>query len=278
MQEDSESVNKIKKFKSAYILFSEDYRKKLKSENIKISSQEITKQIAENWKILSISKKNEYLLKEQFEREIFLKKKKEIGIYKYNKNHKLLKPKRFRTAFMFFMMSHREDLQHEEKFKNIDMIKSLSERWNLMKEEEKREFELLAISDKLRYDNEMDLFINHVMLNKQKRVKKKEKIQKMNVKLKVEDEEINEIKTNDEKNFLQKKKKKTPIKFPFSIIKAKKSVEKNILERGNISSDDEEDYLERNQMGEICSSSHENMSETSPHIREQSVLQKSYNK
>jgi hypothetical protein len=275
MQGNSECDNKIKKFKSAYIIFSEDFRRSIKSQNIKLSSQEITKKIAETWKTLSETIKNEYREKEQKGRELFENKKKEAGTYKYKKNIKNVKPKRFRTPFMFFMMSHREHLRQNEKFKNIDMIKSLSERWNLMNEEEKKEYELLAKSDKIRYDNEMEVYINHMMIKKPKKLKKKEKIEKINLKLNIKTED--EMGSNEEKIFIQEKRKRDKTKFPFSITKSERSLEKNIVERSNFYSD-EEDYQERLQMGEFYNSNSQNISKESCQYKEQLVLPKSYRK
>jgi hypothetical protein len=59
---------KIKKYRSAYILFSIDNRQKLKLENPDKSSQQITKLIAELWKNLSSLNKEVYINKEKLEK------------------------------------------------------------------------------------------------------------------------------------------------------------------------------------------------------------------
>src|SRR5690242_903545 len=99
---------KIKKYKSAYIIFSTEKRKILRTKFPNLKNSEITKLIAKEWKSLDDFLKEEYYKKEKKEKEIFDQMKKENNaVYSYSKSNKIKKPVRFRTPYMFFMMSNK---------------------------------------------------------------------------------------------------------------------------------------------------------------------------
>ena len=99
---------KLKKYRSAYIIFCSEIRKKLKLENYedfnleeldrdlrnffeenkgkKISNNELTIKIAEFWKNCSSKEKEYFLKKEKEEKENFDEKKQKLNVnYKYSK-------------------------------------------------------------------------------------------------------------------------------------------------------------------------------------------------
>jgi hypothetical protein len=173
-------AKKFKKFRSAYILFSLDYRQELKLRYPSYGNPELTKMIAKEWKNLDIMRKQEYYLKEKAEKDNFERKKKEDHIvYKYNKNDKMKKPIRFRTPYMFYIMDHKLFLNNKDKYKNIELIKRLSEKWKTMNEEEKAPYVEKSILDKKRYQMDWEKYITSYFKVKKKNVKKKEKTEKM---------------------------------------------------------------------------------------------------
>jgi hypothetical protein len=171
---------KFKKFRSAYILFSLDCRRELKKEFPDYSNPELTKMIAAEWKSLDITRKQVYFLKEREEKENFERKKKENKIeYKYNKNEKMKKPVRFRTPYMFYIMDHKLFLNNKDKYKNIELIKKLSDKWKSMSHEEKLPYIEKSNSDKKRYQLDWEEYIKSYFKIKKKNIRKKEKTERM---------------------------------------------------------------------------------------------------
>jgi hypothetical protein len=176
----TETEQKLKKFRSAYILFSLEYRKELQKKYPNHGNPELTKMIAAEWKSLDISQKQIFYLKEKEEKENFEKKKREDNIdYKYNKNEKMKKPIRFRTPYMFYIMDHKFFLNNKDKYKNIELIKKLSEKWKAMTETEKLPYIDKSIADKQRYKLDWENYIKCYFKIKKKNIRKKEKTEKM---------------------------------------------------------------------------------------------------
>jgi hypothetical protein len=202
----SNNKERIKKYKSAYIIFCTEIRNKLKSEyyknfkleeldkylNIffdenklkKYNNNELTLKIADFWNKCPLNEKEYFFAKEKEEKEIFEEKKQKLNIdYKYPKCVKFKKPIRFRTAYMYYLKEHKEKLQSKDRLKNIEYIRTISNKWNEMTIEEKDKFNKLAIDDKIRYENEYKEYIKDIFTvsTKQNRFssKNKEKINKI---------------------------------------------------------------------------------------------------
>jgi len=170
----------LKKFRSAYILFSLDRRKELKKKYPEYGNPELTKMIAAEWKTLDISQKQIYYLKEKEEKIIFEQFKKENQIeYKYNKNENYKKPLRFRTPYMFYIMDHKLYLNNKDKYQNIEFIRKLSEKWKAMTIAEKQPYIEKSNSDKKRYELDWENYIKSFFKIKKKNIKKKVKTEKM---------------------------------------------------------------------------------------------------
>lgn len=171
---------KLKKFKSAYILFSSDHRKQLQKNHPGAKNSEITKMLGHEWKTLDSSTKALYYAKEKEEKEKFNKMKQvNSGGYKYEKNQKNKVPLRFRTPYMFFIMHHKEQLNQLNKHENIRMIKELSAKWKTMTDEEKKPFIDLSEQDKVRQAEEWSDYMANYFKVKVKNLKKKEKVNRM---------------------------------------------------------------------------------------------------
>ncbi len=70
------------------------------------------------------------------------------------------KPKRAKTAFMFYCQKHRPALMEKQRKKNKKVeigkiAKVLGENWKKIKDKQKNEFIALATADKERYDKEI---------------------------------------------------------------------------------------------------------------------------
>jgi hypothetical protein len=170
----------LKKYRSAYILFSLDRRNELKKKYPEYGNPELTKMIAAEWKTSDISQKQIYYLKEKEEKLIFEQIKRDNQIdYKYNKNENYKKPLRFRTPYMFYIMDHKLYLNNKDKYQNIEFIKKLSEKWKAMTIAEKQPYIDKSNSDKKRYELDWENYIKSFFKIKKKNIKKKEKTEKM---------------------------------------------------------------------------------------------------
>ena len=187
---------KIKKFKSAYILFFSELRKKFKKaeyENLitkdlnenflnlynenkiaKFKNNEMTKKLSDLWKNCNEDDKKYFYEREKIEKEIFENLKSKGIDYKYSKCEKYKKPIRFRTPYMFFIKEHKENMQNLDKFENIEYIRYISNIWVNMTAEEKQKFTILALEDKKRYNKEYDIFMRNIFsINTKKKYEKK---------------------------------------------------------------------------------------------------------
>jgi hypothetical protein len=149
----------IKKFKSAYILFTADRRPLIQNQNPNLTnSREITKLIALEWKSLPDEQKAVYKEKEKAEREKFnsQKENEKINQYKYKKYKKLKKPVRYRTPYMLFVKAQKESFKGISSSTNMS---NLSRQWHSMTEEEKKPYVILSQEDKKRYQLELDGYV-----------------------------------------------------------------------------------------------------------------------
>lgn len=210
--ENSVKENKLKKYRTAYIIFCTEIRSKLKkaeieesefySKNLKekfvtlfvehkkenFNNNVIIRKIAEIWAKCSYEDKKEFYDREKKEKEIF-ENKKQLGLdYKYSKSQRFKKPIRFRTPYMFFIKEHKQNLQNKDKLENIKYIRNISVTWKKMSNEEKQKFISLAQEDKKRYHNEYFNYMRNIFSqsarNKKKNPKKIELIKKFLNKIK----------------------------------------------------------------------------------------------
>ena len=66
------------------------------------------------------------------------------------------RPKKPLSAYIYFSQDNREIMkeQHAE-LSSLEMMKHVSYKWNLMSQEEKHAYNILATEDKIRYDKEL---------------------------------------------------------------------------------------------------------------------------
>jgi hypothetical protein len=125
------------------------------------------------------AKKEVYYKQEEQGREQFLKRKQQLNTkYTYKTNPRNKVPVRFRTPYMFFIKKHKEQLNSHSKLENINTIKQLTEVWHNMSKDEKNEYVKMTEEDKNRYDRDVEQFMLTCMKYKEKKIKKKEKIER----------------------------------------------------------------------------------------------------
>ena len=188
-----------KKYKSAYILYSIEKRRKIKDEDPVMCNRLATKLIAEEWKKLTKMEKEKYIDLEKKEKEEFNEMKKEKK-YSYKKTLNK-EPTRYRTPYMFFISENKECLKGSKKYKNIENIKKLCEKWKAMTESDKLPYVQKALLDKERFKQEWDNYIQFYMRNKMKYKNKAEKEKYKNF--------INDLNNSTGGEFINKKLLKT---------------------------------------------------------------------
>ena len=124
--------------------------------------------------------------------------------YNYNKKKKLLKkPKRFSTAFMFYLQLNKNIINFQNSTK---IIKELSKKWNNMDLKDKEIYIKKELDDKMRYKKEYLEYINNLLKNEKKN--KKNDLIKMYNKMKnifnIENNNNNELLLNVKNKILNK--------------------------------------------------------------------------
>ena len=157
----------IKKYKSAYIFFTQDNISKYKKLYPKISLREIFKLIGDEWNKLNEKEKVKYYELEKKSKEYF-EKNKEKNNYNYKKKKiEIKKPKRFRTAFMIYLQENKTKV---DKKNCIESLKVLGQNWKNLSKIEKDIYIKKSENDKERYNKElMDYLKNKDKINKDKK-------------------------------------------------------------------------------------------------------------
>ena len=187
------------------MLYSKKEYYNIKKKYSNLNNNEIFKLIGQNWKKLPIKNKEKYFEEEKLEKEKFNKNKIKYE-YNYNKNKKLLKkPKRFRTAFMFYLQLNKNIINFQNSTK---IIKELSKKWNNMDLKDKEIYIKKELDDKMRYKKEYLEYINNLLKNEKKN--KKNDLIKMYNKMK----NIFNIENNNNNELLLNVKNKILNKYP----------------------------------------------------------------
>ncbi len=160
-------IKQIKKYKSAYIFFTQDNISKYKKLYPKISLREIFKLIGDEWNKLNEKEKVKYYELEKKSKEYF-EKNKEKNNYNYKKKKiEIKKPKRFRTAFMIYLQENKSKV---DKKNCIESLKVLGQNWKNLSKIEKDIYIKKSENDKERYNKElMDYLKNKDKINKDKK-------------------------------------------------------------------------------------------------------------
>ena len=163
--------NSIKKYKSAYMFFTQENTVKYKKKYPTLLFRDIFKIIGKDWKNLKNSEKAKYYDLEKKSKEIF-EKNKQKSIYKYNKKKlNIKKPIKNRTPFMIYLHENKNKV---DKNNCILSLKKIGESWRNISNVEKDIYIKKAEEDKERYKNELLEYIK----NKDKNDKDKNKRKK----------------------------------------------------------------------------------------------------
>lgn len=150
--------SKIKKYKSAYIFFSEEKSKEYKKINPNFSQKEVFKLIGKDWKSLAKIKKKKYYDLEEKSRKQF-NECKIFNPYNYNKSKIVKKPKRYRTPFMIYLHENKKKI---DKSNSVPSLKSLGSTWKNMSKYKKQIYMNKSEKDKERYKQELLIYMKSI--------------------------------------------------------------------------------------------------------------------
>ena len=160
----------IKKYKSAYMFFTQENSQKYKKIYPNLSFREIFKIIGTEWNSLKESSKKKYYDLEKKSKEIF-EKNKEKSVYKYTKKKiKIKKPIKKRTPFMLYLRDNKDRI---DKDNCIESLKKIGELWKSMTNDEKEEYIQKSKDDEVRYQKELFEYLKN-----EDKIKKNIKIKK----------------------------------------------------------------------------------------------------
>lgn len=167
-------TSKLKRYKSAYLLFFLDKKEEIKQQMLLdgqvYSYSLLLKQIGHAWKHLNDSEKIKYINREKEEKKLF-ELNKGSAEFKYKTCHKIKKPKRFRTAFMFYLQENKQYLNKENI---IEQLKQIGSNWKTLTEEEKSIYKRKELEDKERYYKEYEEYTKYNIRKKVNKPGKKE--------------------------------------------------------------------------------------------------------
>ena len=126
---------KIKKYKSAYIFFTQEKIQKYKKLYPNLLYRDIFKLIGEEWKNLKENSRKKYYDLEKQSKDIF-EKNKEKSNYNYSiKKKKIKKPIRNRTPFMLYLHENKEKI---DKNNCVLSLKKIGEMWKIYQIKKKK--------------------------------------------------------------------------------------------------------------------------------------------
>merc|ERR1712079_343163 len=145
--------NAPKKPLSAYFLFSQEERLKVKAENPDYSITEVAKELGKRWATLNPDIKSVYEQRYQDARRIY---ETEMNTYKPKKKKAPNAPKQPLSAY--FIFSTEEGLKVKEEnpgFSICEVAKELGRRWAEMDPQVKQRYQQRAEEERQKYDNDM---------------------------------------------------------------------------------------------------------------------------
>jgi len=146
--------NAPKKPLSAYFLFSQEERLKVKSENPDLSITEVAKELGKRWATLDPALKAQYEQRYQEARKLY---EAEMSHYKPQKKKKDPNaPKQPLSAYFIFSTEERLKVKEiNPNFSICDIAKELGRRWADMDPALKQQYQARAEEERQKYDNDM---------------------------------------------------------------------------------------------------------------------------
>ena len=142
----------IKKYKSAYIFFTQEKTPKYKKLFPNLLLKEIFKLIGKDWKKLTQKEKIKYYELEKKSKEAFNNEKAEVKYFYKKKKIEIKKPVRNRTAFMIYLHENKNKI---DKKNCIMSLKNIGKLWKKLSEDEKNIYLRKSEEDKKRYKDEL---------------------------------------------------------------------------------------------------------------------------
>ena len=145
--------NAPKKPLSAYFLFSQEERLKVKAENPDYSITEVAKELGKRWATLNPDIKSVYEQRYQDARRIY---ETEMNTYKPKKKKDPNAPKQPLSAYFIFSTEERLKVKEENPGYTIcEVAKELGRRWAEMDPGIKQRYQQRAEEERQKYDNDM---------------------------------------------------------------------------------------------------------------------------
>ena len=152
-QKPAKDPNAPKKPLSAYFLFSQEERLKVKAENPDYSITEVAKELGKRWATLNPDIKNSYEQRYQDARRVY---EQELNNYKPKKKKDPNAPKQPLSAYFIFSTEERLKVKEENPHYSIcEVAKELGRRWAEMDPQVKQHYQARAEEERQKYDNDM---------------------------------------------------------------------------------------------------------------------------
>jgi len=152
-QKPAKDPNAPKKPLSAYFLFSQEERLKVKAENPDYSITEVAKELGKRWATLNPDIKNSYEQRYQDARRVY---EQELNNYKPKKKKDPNAPKQPLSAYFIFSTEERLKVKESNPHYSIcEVAKELGRRWAEMDPQVKQRYQARAEEERQKYDNDM---------------------------------------------------------------------------------------------------------------------------
>jgi len=152
-QKPAKDPNAPKKPLSAYFLFSQEERLKVKAENPDYSITEVAKELGKRWATLNPDIKNSYEQRYQDARRVY---EQELNNYKPKKKKDPNAPKQPLSAYFIFSTEERLKVKEgNPNFSICEVAKELGRRWAEMDPQVKQRYQARAEEERQKYDNDM---------------------------------------------------------------------------------------------------------------------------
>ena len=134
MVKKTSQIKQIKKYKSAYIFFTQEINQKYKKLYPNLSFRDIFKLIGKEWKNLKEKDKKKYYDLEKKSKELFTKNKEKIKYTYTIKKKTIKKPIRNRTPYMIYLHENKDKI---DKNNCIYSLKNIGVLWKDISNKEK---------------------------------------------------------------------------------------------------------------------------------------------
>jgi hypothetical protein len=154
--------------RTAYMMFVKDVRNKTQADNLGMSFVDVTREVANKWQALSKRERKPYEAlaktdKERYEREVAAFREQypdePLTVKKKKRTPKLKGPKKARSAYVFYTIHERPNVQGAHPDLDFgEITKRVAASWKKLNAKQKRKYDNMAEEDKGRYEEEASTF------------------------------------------------------------------------------------------------------------------------